>query len=313
MTQTAQGLLADIRELAPHVTSRAAEIETGRRIPPDLVEALRSIGVFRMFVPQSHGGLELDLPSALEVIGALGRLDGSLGWTAMIGAGSAIFRALPPAGNLRSGLPERPGHGLLPLGAACRYGRGSAWRLADQRTVAVHERLPACRLDSRVLHRVRRWEAITWTGQGGRGRQCSGDSCCPALDWQIEDTWYVAGLKGTGSHHVTLRDTLVPAANSFDPVNGGTNVSRGRSIKPCCSLFRCCTAPSPLYSRRRARRTRRARPTLGDSSSGAAVPMRNSEIFQYELGRIEAELQAARAFCQVQAGSHWHHGTLPER
>src|SRR4030088_3681711 len=91
MTQTAQRLLADIRELAPLVTSRAAEIEAGRRIPLDLVETLRSIGVFRMFVPQSHGGLELDLPTALEVIGALGRLDGSLGWTAMIGAGSAIF------------------------------------------------------------------------------------------------------------------------------------------------------------------------------------------------------------------------------
>src|SRR5258708_29983088 len=91
MTQTAQRLLADIRKLAPRVTSRAAEIEGGRRIPLDLVEAVRSIGVFRMFVPQSHGGLELDLPAALEVIGALGRIDGSLGWTAMIGAGSAIF------------------------------------------------------------------------------------------------------------------------------------------------------------------------------------------------------------------------------
>jgi indole-3-acetate monooxygenase len=91
MTQTAQRLLADIRELAPLVTLRAAEIEAGRRIPPDLVEALRSTGVFRMFVPQSHGGLELDLPTALEVIATLGRLDGSVGWTAMIGAGSAIF------------------------------------------------------------------------------------------------------------------------------------------------------------------------------------------------------------------------------
>src|SRR3979490_820377 len=91
MSQTPQRLLAEIRELAPHVTSRAAEIEAGRRIPPDLVEALRSTGVFRMFVPQSHGGLELDLPRALEVIAPLGRLDGSVGWTAMIGAGSAIF------------------------------------------------------------------------------------------------------------------------------------------------------------------------------------------------------------------------------
>src|ERR1700704_3400406 len=91
MTRTAQRLLADIRELAPHVTSRAAEIESGRRIPTDLVEALRSTGVFRMFVPQSHGGLELDLPTALEVIATLSRLNGSVGWTVMIGAGSAIF------------------------------------------------------------------------------------------------------------------------------------------------------------------------------------------------------------------------------
>src|SRR5260221_780863 len=91
MSQTVNGLLADMRELAAHVTARATEIEAGRRIPPDLVEALRSIGVFRMFVPQAHGGLELDLPTALEVIATLSRLDGSVAWTAMIGAGSAIF------------------------------------------------------------------------------------------------------------------------------------------------------------------------------------------------------------------------------
>src|ERR1700704_7175077 len=96
MSQTAQRLLADIRELAPHVTSRAAEIEDARRIPLDLVEALRSIGVFRMFAPQSHGGLELDLPTGLEIIAALGRIDGSIGWTAMIGSvGGAFAPSLP--------------------------------------------------------------------------------------------------------------------------------------------------------------------------------------------------------------------------
>jgi indole-3-acetate monooxygenase len=51
----------------------------------------------------------------------------------------------------------------------------------------------------------------------------------------------------------------------------------------------------------------------GRQQQRATVPMRASEIFQYELGHIEAELRAARAFCQVQARSHWHHalaGTL---
>jgi len=74
MTNTTKRLLANIRDLAPGITSRAAEIEAGRRMPPDLVEALKSIGVFRIFVPQSHGGLDLDLPSALEIFGALSRL-----------------------------------------------------------------------------------------------------------------------------------------------------------------------------------------------------------------------------------------------
>jgi hypothetical protein len=47
----------------------------------------------------------------------------------------------------------------------------------------------------------------------------------------------------------------------------------------------------------------------------APVPMRDSETFQGEMGRIAAELTAARAFLQVQAASHWCHalaGTLKD-
>ena len=74
-----KGLLLGIRELAPEITARAGEIEAARRLPPDLVERLKSIGLFRMFVPRSHGGLELDLPEGMEVMRALTRLDGSIG------------------------------------------------------------------------------------------------------------------------------------------------------------------------------------------------------------------------------------------
>ncbi len=65
------------------------------------MEALRSIGVFRLFVPQSHGGLELDLPTALEIIAVLGRVDGSVGWTAMIGNASGMFAPSLPRETLR--------------------------------------------------------------------------------------------------------------------------------------------------------------------------------------------------------------------
>jgi hypothetical protein len=48
---TAKRLLADIRGLAPDIAARAAKIEAGRRVALDLLEALRPIGVFRIFEP----------------------------------------------------------------------------------------------------------------------------------------------------------------------------------------------------------------------------------------------------------------------
>ena len=91
---TNENLLAGIRALAPEITARAAEIEAARRIPSDLVDQLRSIGMFRIFVPSSHDGLELPLAEGLEVIAAFARLDGSLGWTSMVACAGSLFATL---------------------------------------------------------------------------------------------------------------------------------------------------------------------------------------------------------------------------
>src|SRR3977135_1186255 len=96
MTSKAKRLLADIRDMAGAITARAVEIEDGRRIPLDLVEAVRSIGLFRVFVPQIQGGLELYLPEGLDIIAALSRIEGSVGWIAMIASGGEIFAPLLP-------------------------------------------------------------------------------------------------------------------------------------------------------------------------------------------------------------------------
>src|SRR5262249_54986145 len=87
----ARKMLADIAALASELGSRAVEFENERRIPLEVIDELKLIGVFRMLVPRSHGGLEFDLPTALEIVRALARIDGSVGWTVMIGCGGAIF------------------------------------------------------------------------------------------------------------------------------------------------------------------------------------------------------------------------------
>ena len=313
MTKTANRLLANIRELAPSIISRAAEIEAGRQMPPDLVGALRSIGVFRMFVPQSYGGLELDLPAGLEIIRALGRIDGSVGWIAMIGSGHGIWAPLLPRNTYEQVYQNGPdviiAGSTQPLGTA--EATAGDWRVNGSWAFA-----------SGCQHADWMFGFCVMT-EGGKplpgpasegGLPLVRGFFLQARDWQIEDTWYVAGLKGTGSHHITLRDKVVSAENFFDLKNG----------IPCL--------PGPLYQA-----VRQFLPLMhGATSVGiaegaldeivelahtgrhqlhAAVPMRDSETFQGELGRVAAELRAAQAFLQVQAAIHWRHalaGTLKD-
>jgi hypothetical protein len=52
MTHAVDRMLADIRTLAPDIPSRAANIEAARQMPRDLVDKLKEIGLYRVFVPK---------------------------------------------------------------------------------------------------------------------------------------------------------------------------------------------------------------------------------------------------------------------
>ena len=52
-------VLDNVRALLPEIQARAEEIEQARAVPRDLAEKLRSAGVFRRYVPRTHGGDEM--------------------------------------------------------------------------------------------------------------------------------------------------------------------------------------------------------------------------------------------------------------
>jgi alkylation response protein AidB-like acyl-CoA dehydrogenase len=313
MIARTQRLLANIQELAPSITSCAAEIETSRRIPLDLLEALRSIGIFRIFVPESHGGLELDMPTALEIFAALSRIDGSVGWTAMIGGGCDIFASLLPRDTYEQVYQNGPD--VIIAGSAQPVGRAEAlaggWR--------VNGRWPFA---SGCQHADWMFGFCVMT-EGGKplcgpageeGPPLVRGFFLPAPSWQIEDTWYVAGLKGTGSHHITLRDMVVPAENFFDLANGVSCVP-GPLYQAVLQLLPLMHSANSIGIAESALDELVELANTGRQQLQAAVPMRDSITFQGELGRITAELRAARAFLQVQAASHWRHalaGTLKD-
>jgi alkylation response protein AidB-like acyl-CoA dehydrogenase len=89
-------LLIAVRNLAPELAARAEEIEAGRQVPRDIIDTLRRIGIYRMLVPQSHGGLELSVPDVVPVLEALSAAESSVGWVAMIGVVSQIMSTRAP-------------------------------------------------------------------------------------------------------------------------------------------------------------------------------------------------------------------------
>jgi hypothetical protein len=142
MTTTTERLLADTRKLAPDITVRAAEIGSGRRVLLDLIETLKSIRAFRLFV-ENYGVLELDLPSALEVIGAPRRINGSAGWMATIANGNDLFAHMLPLEPYESRKKSsRPGGGdHLPPKADLFRLRQFGWKV-PRAVIALHG--PSC-------------------------------------------------------------------------------------------------------------------------------------------------------------------------
>src|SRR5262245_39387419 len=54
------GLKAVAHDLLPFIREHAAEAEKKRRLSPVVIDALREAGVFRLLLPRSFGGLEID-------------------------------------------------------------------------------------------------------------------------------------------------------------------------------------------------------------------------------------------------------------
>ncbi|WP_321926396.1 acyl-CoA dehydrogenase family protein [Paraburkholderia guartelaensis] len=305
MTHEVDRMLDEIRKLAPIIRTRTAEIEAARRMPSDLVETLKAIGIYRMFVPRSHGGMELDLPQGLRVIVELAKIDGSLGWTAMIASGSALIASLL---NIRTyDQVYESGPDVILAGSSQPAGTAQAapggWRVSGRWPFA-----------SGCLQAEWMVGVCMMTKDGKPLPGCAGEDgpplmrgfILPASEWRIEDTWHVAGLKGSGSHHIAIADKIVPESHFFD-LESGVPCLPGPLYQRVLELIPVMHSAFSVGVAKGALEELVAFANTGRKQLRAVTAMRDSELFQAELGRAGADLRAAQAFMDAQATSHWGH------
>ena len=184
--------------IAPHVRV----IETGRRLPPEVVEALATAGLFKALVPRDYGGGEHPIGELVDALETLARVDGSAAWCAMIGATSGLISAYlaPETARELFDDPRAISAGIFaPFGKARAVEGG--YRVSGRWPFAS-----GCQHATHVMGGV-------MIAREGKPEMRS--MVFAKEDVRVHDTWDVAGLRGTGSHDVEVEDAFVPEARTL--------------------------------------------------------------------------------------------------
>ena len=289
---TTEPILDAVKGLVPSITVRAEEIERARRLPPDLVDELVAAGCFRMLVPRSHGGAELDLPAQMQVLEELARADASVAWSVMIGSvGPALFRMLPRASfdALYAAGPDvivaavsQPTAVATPVEGGYRVtGR---WAFASGCEHA-HWFVGHCMVDDGRQPPVRMM-------------------VLPPSDVEIEDTWSVAGLCGTGSHDVVANGAFVPDELSFVMFGSDPSIDVPPLRIPEVTRAAFQIASLPIGVARGALDEILAL-SLDKTPTFAEGTLASNPLFQNQFGEAETQLRAARTALHAEAAIAW--------
>lgn len=184
--------------IAPHVRV----IETGRRLPPEVVDALAAAGLFKALVPRDYGGGEHSVGELVEALETLARVDGSAAWCAMIGATSGLISAYlaPETARELFADPRAISAGIFaPFGKARAVEGG--YRVSGRWPFAS-----GCQHATHVMGGV-------MIAREGKPEMRS--MVFAKDDVRVHDTWDVAGLRGTGSHDVEVEDAFVPETRTL--------------------------------------------------------------------------------------------------
>ncbi len=296
MTRT---LLDAVEEIRPLIQQHAAAAEADRRLGSGVYDAMYGAGLFSMLAPRAHGGLEVHPVEAMRVWEAVARADTAAAWNLVMNQCISAYAAwMSPEGArelFRDGPPTTAG-ALNPPAAAIRAEGG--WRVTG--------RVPF----GSGCHNAR-WLAMPAIEHAGgspkvdpeTGRAAPFAVFFPREQATILDTWHTLGMRGTGSTDYEVQELFVPdhmtapvgplatPAPGFEGplyrmwpwtcIMGETTVSVGAAAAAVDQAVELCRAKTAAYN---------------------AVPLREQQLPQFQLGRAKAQVDASRDTLHAAAG-----------
>ena len=196
-------IMRRVAEISPILAANANACDAARQVVPESMRAMVAAGMFRIVEPARVGGYELSLRTLGDAVIGLSEACPSSGWVAMVmGAHHWCMGSFPAAaqeevfGNGRDGLVA----GTLSWQGTAKavdggYRLNGRWQFA-----------------SGVDH-------AEWLMVGCANAETRGPGVhvvIPRNEIEVDDTWHVMGLKGTGSKDLVANDLFVPAHRAVD-------------------------------------------------------------------------------------------------
>lgn len=284
-------LIATAQSLAPQIRACRDQIERDRCLPGSLVNAMAEAGLFRMYVPKSLGGLEIDLVTFLRVVEEVARIDGSVGWILATGAthgalgaylredvARAIYCHTPNAvvaGSVNAKGKAIAVQGGYKVSGYWAFGTGiqhSTWVFGN--CIVYDGDTPRLGLDNMPEMRFMFF---------------------PTNQCEVHDTWHVSGLRGTGSHDFTVTDLFVSEEWSLEAFTAQPYQSGTLYSCPLITFFAASIAAPPLGMARGAIDAL-VELACAKTPTGSQSLLRERPSVQADIARAEALVRSARVF-----------------
>jgi alkylation response protein AidB-like acyl-CoA dehydrogenase len=202
---TVDALLERARGIARLATERTQAIEQQRRLPDDLITALRESGLLRILQPSHWGGYEMDLGTFVRVATEIAKGDTSTGW---------VFCILGIHNFWIGDVEPELQHEI--------WGKDSDTLMADSFAPVgkVEHVSGGYRLSGRWSFLSGLW-CCDWVAVGAMiapepGARPEWTMCfVPKPDYRVDDQWHVVGMQGTDSNTVVVEDVFVPQHRVF--------------------------------------------------------------------------------------------------
>ena len=207
--------LETARAMAEQIASNTDRIDSERQLPPAIADDMAAKGLFRLLVPRSLGGAELDHPNFLKVVEIFAEVDASTAWCVNqnnIFATNSTRMIEQTAQELFSDQRLVITNG--PPTSACEaVPVDGGYRLSGR-----------WNFSSGIPHAT--WvAALTSVRRPGDPKLSLSDRSTsliflvPKQEVRLIDTWDVVGLRGTGSFSFEMDNHFVPATHTYDPAS----------------------------------------------------------------------------------------------